>query len=317
MKNLYSFLVALLLFSCTTEKIDRKSVVTRHNVTHAEIDSLSSLTVGNGEFAFTADITGMQTFPQNYEKGISLGTQSQWGWHSFPNEGNYSFDDVYKNYWNGQDSVPYLYQFGEGTSRQIEATKWLRENPHRLHLGLIGLEIKGVYNNSKIENPKQELNLWTGELKSYFEIGGVPVEVITLVHQSKDMVSFKIKSDLFREEKMQIKLDFPYAHHEKFSSGHDLENPHLHTTRITSQTDNSAVLKRSIDEDGYFNQISWSGKAELVKVDYHGFLIYPSKDRNEIEFSSLFSKEQTEETVPDFKTTKANNRQERRQSQAK
>jgi hypothetical protein len=40
--------------------------------------------VGNGEFAFTADPTGLQTFPQLYADKLPLSTQSQWGWHSFP-----------------------------------------------------------------------------------------------------------------------------------------------------------------------------------------------------------------------------------------
>ena len=67
-----------------TLKIDRFTLINRHNVHINGIDTLGSLSVGNGEFAYTADITGMQTFPQNYEGGIPLGTMSQWGWHSFP-----------------------------------------------------------------------------------------------------------------------------------------------------------------------------------------------------------------------------------------
>ena len=46
-----------------SEKIDRREVVTRHNPHVTQLDSLSSLTVGNGRFAFTVDATGLQTFP--------------------------------------------------------------------------------------------------------------------------------------------------------------------------------------------------------------------------------------------------------------
>src|SRR5882762_2386011 len=43
--------------------IDREALVTRHNPVVRKIDYDAPLTVGNGGFAFTADITGLQTFP--------------------------------------------------------------------------------------------------------------------------------------------------------------------------------------------------------------------------------------------------------------
>ncbi len=42
-------------------KIDRKAVVSRHNVILNEPDTLASLSVGNGEFAYTVDVSGLQT----------------------------------------------------------------------------------------------------------------------------------------------------------------------------------------------------------------------------------------------------------------
>jgi len=66
------------------QPIDRKSVVDRHRVVLTVPDTLGSLSVGNGRFAYTCDITGLQTFPEAYTKGVPLGTQSDWGWHRFP-----------------------------------------------------------------------------------------------------------------------------------------------------------------------------------------------------------------------------------------
>ena len=103
--------------------------------------------------------------------------------------------DVKKNYWNGQDSIPYWYQFGqEGTERQREATKWLRENPHRLHLGLVGLDFPGLDSIDQIESPTQHLNLWTGVLISEFYLNGKKVHVETFCDQKADRVYFKIQS---------------------------------------------------------------------------------------------------------------------------
>jgi hypothetical protein len=45
--------------SAAKEPIDRHALVTRHNVVLTGVDILSPLSVGNGEFAFTADVTGL------------------------------------------------------------------------------------------------------------------------------------------------------------------------------------------------------------------------------------------------------------------
>src|SRR5689334_995454 len=64
--------------------IDRAALVRRHDPLLRKIDPLSPLSVGNGTFAFTADVTGLQTFPEEYESQMPLCTTSQWGWHTTP-----------------------------------------------------------------------------------------------------------------------------------------------------------------------------------------------------------------------------------------
>lgn len=51
-------------------RIDRKALVSRHNIENNSFDTLASLTVGNGRFAFTVDATGLQSFPELYRNGI-------------------------------------------------------------------------------------------------------------------------------------------------------------------------------------------------------------------------------------------------------
>ena len=82
----------------TNDRIDRYALVNRHNVVLDEPNSLNPLSVGNGEFAFTADITGLQSFPEFHEEGMPLGTQSQWGWHSAPNTNGYKLSDAFEEY---------------------------------------------------------------------------------------------------------------------------------------------------------------------------------------------------------------------------
>lgn len=48
------------LAAFVAEPIDRRALVTRHNPRVRHVDADAPLTVGNGGFAFTADITGLR-----------------------------------------------------------------------------------------------------------------------------------------------------------------------------------------------------------------------------------------------------------------
>ena len=75
--------------------IDRYAVVCRNNPTLEQLDPYGPFSVGNGEFCFTADVTGLQSFyDYYYENGIPLETKANWAWHSFPNPKNYTIEDA-------------------------------------------------------------------------------------------------------------------------------------------------------------------------------------------------------------------------------
>jgi len=70
--------------------IDRQSVVRRHCVELTYLDPAATATVGNGDFAYTADITGMQTFTAFHDQraaraagrlAVNTATMASWGWH--------------------------------------------------------------------------------------------------------------------------------------------------------------------------------------------------------------------------------------------
>lgn len=113
-RNFFCLLLSLIYFSVNSciqnSKIDRFALVTRHNIQNKTIDSLSSLSVGNGEFAFTVDIAGLQTFPEFYSNGISLGTMSDWGWHTVKNLVFETADFMASYAWN--DSTKNRYTLG-------------------------------------------------------------------------------------------------------------------------------------------------------------------------------------------------------------
>ena len=77
--------------------IDRKELVQGHNPELFGFDYDSPMILGNGEFAFSADVTGLQTFYEDYRDNLPLCTMSQWGWHTTPvSQERYSYtrDDL-------------------------------------------------------------------------------------------------------------------------------------------------------------------------------------------------------------------------------
>ena len=297
----------IFLFSCIqrkesnqTNKINRFEVVNRHNVITNAFDSLNSLSVGNGKFAYTVDATGLQTFPEVYKNGVCLGTMSEWGWHSFPNTENFKLEEAYQFYEVEGRQVPYAVQKREG--REKDASNYFRENPHRLHLGYIGLELlknKGQkVSPEDIANINQELNLWEGKISSTFEIEEELVQTQTLVHPEKDIISVSIKSDRLRSQKIGINIRFPYPSGGHVDDATSWENAALHTSEIISRENNTAIIKHSIDSTSYFVKINWTGKAQITEKEPHYFIVQPAEGTDEFSFCAAFAEENnfTDET---------------------
>src|ERR1700733_8830297 len=121
--------------------IDRPALVTRHDVVLTSFDPNNPLSVGNGQFCFTVDATGLQTYPGAFENTIPLGTLSDWGWHTIPNTNGWDITNYPAKMFpdlNGR-SVPYA---DVPENKMTPEAKWLRDNPHRLHLGQIGFILK-------------------------------------------------------------------------------------------------------------------------------------------------------------------------------
>ena len=292
-KSIY-FLAALVipcLCSCDSESpIDRYNMVARHNIENSVIDSLSSLSVGNGEFAYTVDFTGLQTFPEFYSRGISLGTMSNWGWHSDKNPENFSLSDVYKKYSvNGRD-IEYVNQFRKGEEdRKVIASDWLRGNPHRIHLGMIGLDMISDSGKaaeiSDIKEPVQKLDLWRGEIDSRFSVYGDLVHVRTVCHPDLDQISVRIVSPLIAKKKLRIKINFPNAI--AAWSGYDFSSPEKHITRLVSDSGDVIVFKRVQDNDEYYLRVL-KNKADLIEGESQTWYLKPSQSDSIYSFSCHF-----------------------------
>jgi hypothetical protein len=305
--------VLLICFTqaATAQTINRKALVERHNVVNTKFDSLSSLSVGNGGFAFTVDVTGMQSFPEAYAKGVPLGTQSEWGWHSFRDTAHYQFNETLKSYKLNGRYVPYATQIKE-PERNKNAVNWFRVNPHRLQLGNIGLEIKkkngSIAGINDIQNIQQTLNQWTGEIHSMFTVEDVPVEIFTYSHQQHDLVSFRIISSLLKEKRLAVTIRFPYPNGEFKDAGVNRSDPGKHNTVFVNGTNGGSII-HTLDSTTYYVKMQWKGNAGVMQKQKHEFEIKPVTD-HVFELSCAFASRQSKKTLPTFDEAAANSKQE-------
>ncbi|KUG09132.1 hypothetical protein [Solirubrum puertoriconensis] len=284
--------VALTSTQGLAQAINRQAVVERHKVLNTRTDSLSSLTVGNGAFAFTTDITGLQSFPEYYQKGVPLGTQSEWGWHSFPNTQNYQVEEAQRTYDLNGRKIPYTVQV-KAPERNKGAVDFLRANPHRLQLGNLGfvlLKKDGSRATIKdLRDIRQELNPWTGEIRSHFTLEGTPVDVLTVGHQEQDLVAVQVKSPLLRQQRLKVALRLPYPTAEWTDEGVNYQHADKHTSRIESQKGKGAVVSHRLDNDQYFVSFGWSGDAKLAQGQPHEFVLTPGGKQDVLELGTRFA----------------------------
>jgi len=278
-------LILFLILSSIDTPIDRHALVSRHDPINTKADTLGSLSVGNGHFAFTVDITGLQSFPEDYDKGIPLGTQSDWGWHSFPNTNRYKFTETLKPYRVHGRNVTYSVQ---GKNKAVD---YFRENPHRLQLGNIGLELKKRDGSpaalKDLKDIHQQLILYTGEIKSHFTLEGIPVDVSTTADPNTDAIATTIISPLLQQHRIKIRLRFPYPTNDFTDNGDNWTHREAHATTIINSTRTQALIKHQLDTTTYLVKTTYS-KANLTQRQPHYFLFTPSS-ADSFTFSAHFT----------------------------
>lgn len=287
--------IALCGTYAANEKIDRQALVVRNSPIVNSMDTLSSLSVGNGEFAYTVDATGLQSFPEFYSLGVALGTQAQWGWHSFPNDGNYRFEEILKPFDFGHHSKKELYacQFKDD-ARKRAACDYFRANPHRLHLGVIGFDFEAIRPGTvatDIRDIHQNLNMWDGVINSHFSLDGQRYQVQTVCSPDRDMMSASVKYKPSFSGEMKphapILLRLPYPTGVHVDDACDWKSTDKHTSDIIRRGAQYAVVRHIIDDCTYFITVRWSGKASFSEKAKHQFALVP--EANSIDFSAEFT----------------------------
>lgn len=154
------------------------------------------------------------------------------------------------------------------------AYQWLRQNPHRLHLGRLAFrfldESGEELDYGHAGGFRQKLDLWTGVLSSRFTVRGVPVDVTTVCHPDADMLGVKVVSPLVGKGQLQVFIRFPAPDMTNASWSKsvklDWANDHRHETVLLRQEDGAAWIERTMDEDRYAVRWQWSGGGSSRRV---------------------------------------------------
>ena len=275
-------------------RIDRYALVSRHNVVLTNAAVFTPLSVGNGEFAFTADVTGLQSFDARYGE-TPLTTMAQWGFHTMPNPHGYSLEKfpLTTNNTSGH-AAGYLYdENGKTPGEWHGAANFLYANPGRIHLGRIAMILKSADGHEvlieELKDIRQELNLWTGELQSHFSFEGEPVEVSTTCHPEREQLAVQIHSPLIAKGKLSVLLAFPYGTSGFNGSGGDWGRPQAHQTVMTRTGDLRADFVRTLDNDRYYAALTWANGNQLATNDTHRYLLTGNTNSQTLEFVAAFS----------------------------
>ena len=270
-----------------TASIQREAVLFRNNPVITQADPLASLTVGNGHFATTVDVTGMQSYVGDYRQGIPLCAMSDWGWHSFPNHG-VTAEDSYRSFDFGhghQEVYAVEYKKAED-GRHKEATEYFRVNPHRLNLGATGLLLRdangGLLPLSALTDIHQQLNLWQGEITSRYRADGQEVSVMTIGLPDRDAVAYRVVTPLLKDQRAQVCIRLPYPTGKHADDASDWHKDSMHSSRIISQENHAAIIEHRLDTTVYYISIRWEEEASIKATQAHSYLL--STDNNQLAF---------------------------------
>jgi protein-glucosylgalactosylhydroxylysine glucosidase len=170
---------------------------------------------------------------------------------------------------------------------QEELFNWLRENPHRFHLGRIALLLTrgdgSPARPSDLSGIAQELDLWTGTLDCQFIFENRPVRVRTACAGNFDTLAVRIESPLIDAGQLAVLIAFPYASPGVNMADWKSPGKHQTTCSVAGQT---AALTRQLDATQYHVALAWND-GPFAQVKEHEFVLKGGGGR--LNFTASFS----------------------------
>ncbi len=292
--------------------IDRQALVHRHNPYTSSWDPQSPLSLGNGNFTFTGDFTGLQTCVDTKTASIPRCTMSTWGFHAYADAPPDAADLRLHTFIREDGStVGYM----SDPTGQEDLYHALRINPHRFHLGNIGFRFASMKGSgtsllyldtdllAQVGHMEQSLDMYAGVLKICFTYRGKRVEVHTAVHPDIDALSIKVRTSLFHEGELSLSIRFPYGSHEM--SGADWTGEDRHATDLQRTSDSTFLFTRNMDEVAYTTRAGFFSAASITAHQEGPHSWYFTTSAETLELTLHFSREPLLSQLPSFETTRA------------
>ncbi|KAL4996377.1 Six-hairpin glycosidase-like protein [Aspergillus recurvatus] len=237
--------------------------------------------VGNGNFAFGADITGLQTL-------LAFNTLSSWCWcnDSLPTAPNQTDPSDFTgiDWWTHGRLVNYNIQ----NPAEAEISQWLVANPHRVNLGRVGFLYKGRDISAEdVNDAMQTLDLYSGILTSKFMLHGQRVSVTTVGDPLYDIIAVDVQSPLLKDGSLGVFFDYPLT-----TGMNKFEAPF-----VGNWTEKS-VIRHTLGNTTYFTTINWGQKGNISGPfeRTHRYLLQPTDEANRFTFSTGFSPSAKDQT---------------------
>ncbi|KAF2033296.1 hypothetical protein EK21DRAFT_58950 [Setomelanomma holmii] len=268
-------------------RIDRKPIIQQYNLKLNQSHPYSPVQVGNGNFAFGIDVTGLQTFlPHN--------TLSSWGWHnsSLPTTPSQTEPEDYTgvDWWTHDRLVNYA----QPNPTQKDISQWMIANPHRINLGKVGLWFDGQnISEEALSGKEQSLDLWEGVVSSSFTLNGSKVDVTTVASPDTDTVALEISSKLLATAGLSVFFDFPYA-----TGKNKFDAPFVglfnatsnHTTTLQTK-DSGALITHTLDATTYVADIAWQSDASIKRLskNEHKYILTSGPQCSTLSFTITYA----------------------------
>ncbi|KAI8986837.1 Six-hairpin glycosidase-like protein [Trametes punicea] len=274
--------------------IDRHALVSRFNPVRNASSATTPMQVGNGHFAFGADVTGLQTF-------LPWAIMSDWGWKNDSLPPGMTEADItsYRGVvWDGVQ-----YEFGGPEPMQ----QWLISNPNRVNLGRVGLlflDEDGAaadVTEDVLAEKGQVLDLWTGTMTSTFQWEGEKVTVQTVAAENSSGIGVTITSPLLQRGRLGVFLDFPWN-----DGSSKFEAPFVgmwnatsnHTTSLTTGgglgRNVKAQVKHTLVANTFFTSVGGGDDFSITRVseEAHRYNIKPRSDKGTFSIAIAYSPEE-------------------------
>ncbi|KAE8135275.1 Six-hairpin glycosidase-like protein [Aspergillus pseudotamarii] len=282
--------------------INRENVVRRYNPIRTKLSTTTPMQVGNGNFAFGADITGLQTL-------LPFNILSSWCWcnDSLPIKPNQTepSDFTGMDWWTHDRLVNYDIQ----NPAEPEISQWLVANPHRVNLGRVGFLYNGKHISiDVVTGIRQSLDLYSGILTSKFNLDGQTVSVTTIGDPSSAIIGVDVQSSLLRDGSLAVFFDYPLT-----TGVNKFEAPFVgnwtsvadHTTALNTITAQKATIRHSLGGTTYYNTIEWEQSGHITGPfpETHRYLLQPAGNTSRFTFTTQFAALK-ETTIKPFKAVK-------------